>query len=495
MVWALVLSTPQAAVSQAAVSQAVISQAAVTQHTLALGGAVLRYQATAGTLAVNAGQPGQAEMFYVAYTRSDAPPATRPVLFLFNGGPGSASLWLHLGGFGPRRVQTNSPAATPPWPITMVDNPDTLLDVADLVFIDAVGTGYSRVAKDTPANAFDGVDADLASFTAFITTWLTRNNRWASPRFVLGESYGATRAAALAHQLQGAGAAPSGVILISSLLNFSAYHPGIDRGYVNALPSFAATAWYHQRAGRDAPSLAAFVQQATDFAEGPYADALRLGSRLPAAQRDAVMQGLARFTGLAPADLARTGLRLDAGAFAHGVLGGGAMVGLYDSRATAQDTDAAAQSPTFDAADTVVGQIFPAAQAHYLAGELSYRSQEPYRATVPGLDHRWDWGHTSPAHDERLTSPAMEEDLSVAMHQDPTLKVLALHGYYDLGTPFAGTEHDLAHMMLTPELKRNLAIGRYAAGHMVYLDAAARAQAAQQIRALITSQTGKGGAR
>lgn len=472
MLGALALSTPVAA------------QTATTRHSITLHGQAMPYQATAATLPIRTTDGAQAEMFHVDYIRPDAPAASRPVIFLFNGGPGSASLWLSIGSFGPRRVETNSPAATPAWPIRMVNNQETLLDVADLVFVDAVGTGYSRVSGGTAANAFDGVDPDLASFTAFISAWLTQNNRWASPRFVLGESYGATRAAALAHRLQRAGAAPSGVILISSILNFSAYHPGIDRGFVNALPSMAATAWYHHRAGQGT-DLTAFLQQARDFAEGPYADALRMGSRLRPAQQAEVMKGLERFTGLSPADLARTGLRLDRGQFAHLLLGGGAMVGIYDSRSTAQDTDAAAQSPTFDAADTVVGHLFPPANARYLADELNYHSAEPYRATVPGLDHRWDWGHQSPAHEEPVTSPGMEDDLSVAMHEDPTLRVLSLNGYYDLGTPFLGTEHDLARMMLTPDLKRNLTVHDYPAGHMLYLDATVRAQVAQDIRAMI----------
>lgn len=487
MLGAMALCAPVAA------QMAPAQQTATTRHTIQLHGKALSYQATAATLPIRTRDGAQGTLFYVAYTRPDMPPAGRPVLFLFNGGPGSASLWLNIGAFGPRRVETNSPAATPAWPIRMVDNQETLLDVADLVVIDAVGTGYSRVAPGTAATAFDGVDPDLASFTAFVTTWLTQNNRWASPRFVLGESYGATRAAALAHQLQRAGAAPSGMILISSILNFSAYHPGIDRGFVNALPSIAATAWYHHRAGQDAPDLPTFVQQARDFAEGPYADALLMGSRLPPAQQAQVMQGLERFTGLSPAVLARTGLRLDRGQFAHLLLGDGRMVGIYDSRATAQDTDPAAQSPSFDAAETVVGALFPPANAQYLADELNYHTTEPYRATVGGLDHRWDWSHQSPAHEERVTSPAMEDDLSVAMHEDPTMRVLSLNGYYDLGTPVLGTEHDLARMMLTPELKRNLVLRHYAAGHMVYLDATARAQAAQDIRSMI--QQPRGGAR
>ncbi|WP_404335144.1 S10 family peptidase [Sphingomonas sp. MMS12-HWE2-04] len=457
----------------------------VTRHGVQVHGQRLDYSATVGTMPVKLATGAQADMSYVAYTSH--PGQNRPITFLFNGGPGSASLWLDLGSFGPRRLETRSPQPTPAAPFHIVDNAETLLDTTDLVFIDAVGTGISRVREGTDANAFSGVDPDLESFADFIATYLTQNDRWASPKFILGESYGATRAAALAHVLQRRGASPNGVILLSSILNFSSYHPGIDRGFLNTLPTMAATAWYHHRAGRDAPDLPTFVQQARDFAGGDYADALQLGDRLPAEREAAIRAKLAAFTGLSPDDLRRTGLRIDVGQFAKLLLGGGRAVGIYDTRASAEDTDAAAQSPSFDPADTVVANVFPAANLAYLTQELGYRSTEPYRATVPGLPNRWDWSHAAPGMSDRLTSPAMEFDLSAAMHEDPTLRVLSLNGYYDLGTPFFGTEYDLAHMRLGPAIRPNLTFRHYPAGHMLYLDGAVRAATARDIRAWIAT--------
>lgn len=466
------------------------SDLVTSQHLMALRGRSLAYEASAGTLSVTLSNGARAGMFYVAYTSNRKSSAPRPVMFLFNGGPGSASLWLHLGSFGPRRLETNSPAPTPAAGFRIVDNQQTLLDATDLVFIDAVGTGYSRASDESDTKAFYGVDGDLDAFAGFISGYLTRYNRWSSPKFVLGESYGATRTAALANVLQRRGVNPTGVVLLSSILNFSSYHPGIDRGFINMLPSMAATAWYHHRAGQNAASLPSFVEQARRFAAGDYADALQLGDQLPAEQEARVRSELARFTGLAPADIQRTGLRVDTGQFAKLLLGGGQAVGIYDSRASAEDTDAAAQTPSFDPADTVVAGVFPAANADYLVRELGYRSGETYRTMVPGLDHRWDWSHEAPGSGERLTSPAMALDLSAAMHRDPTLRVLSLNGYYDLGTPFFGTEYDLAHMQLSPAIKRNLAVHFYPAGHMIYLDAQSRAAVAEDIRSWVRGSSG-----
>ena len=477
-------------VPQPQASPAEISDAVVTQHTIQLHGKPLAYRAAAGRLPVRLADGAAADMFHVDYIVPGRG-SDRPVLFLFNGGPGSASLWLDLGSFGPRRVETRSPLPTPAWPIRIVDNQETLLDSADLVFVDAVGTGFSRVREGTAPNAFFGVDPDLESFAAFVSEWLTRNGRWSSPRYILGESYGATRAAGLAQVLQHHGTAPSGVVLLSSILNFSDYHPGIDQGFVNALPSMAATAWYHHRAGQDAADLGSFVAAARDFAAGPYADALRLGDRLPAEQESQVRAGLARFTGLSEAQLQRTGLRLDVGQFVRLLTGDGRMVGIYDTRVTARNTDDAASAPSFDAADTVVATVFPAANSQYLANELNYHGDGPYLATVPGLDNRWNWSTRAPGSGEPRTSPAMQDNLSAAMHEDPTMRVLSLNGYYDLGTPFFGTENDLAHMLLPPEIRANLSFRYYPAGHMLYLDQGSRVAAAADVRAFLRAGAGE----
>lgn len=470
--------------SAAVAPQGPAEDAKVTTHEVTVGGKVLRYKATAATLTLRAddGRP-TATMFYVAYVL-DQPKgaAPRPVTFLFNGGPGSASLWLHMSGLGPRSVVTASPNPTGPAPYRFGASENTLLDKSDLVFLDAVGTGYSTILPDGKPSDFWGVDQDAAAFAQAITQYLTLNRRWGSPKFLFGESYGTTRAAALAYRLQNIGVQINGVVLLSTILDFTPLLAGQDQGYVGAMPTYAATAWHHGRATREPADFNAFLQAARDFARGPYAAALAQGDALAPAEEDAVARQLSKFTGLSVDYLKRCKLRIDMEAFRRELLKDQAtVIGRFDSRFTARDSYLAANGAfdpaTDDPATAGVSSAYLSTFRDYLAGELGYVSDQPYRAlNNMVVEPAWDWRHKAPGFDDRLTTANTALDLSAAMRGNPQMKVLAMNGLYDLATPFFATETALRHMLLTPDLRGNVALTYYASGHMTYGDQAALKQ-------------------
>jgi carboxypeptidase C (cathepsin A) len=477
------LAEPSAPVPAAA-QDAAAERAVNTVHEVSVGGRVIRYTATAGTLTLR-GDDGAptASVFYVAYVADqprDAPP--RPVTFLFNGGPGSASLWLHMSGLGPRSVVTASPAPTGPAPYRFGPSDQTLLDRSDLVFIDAVGTGYSRVLGAGRTSDFWGVDQDTAAFAQAITRYLTVNRRWSSPKFLFGESYGTTRAAALAYRLQNLGVQINGVVLLSTILDFAPLLPGQDQGFIDELPTYAAAAWYHQRAVREPADFDAFLQRARAFAAGPYAAALAKGDALPADEEDAVARRLSQFTGLSVDYLKRCKLRIAMESFRRELLKDQAtVIGRFDARFTARDSYLSASGAfdpaTDDPATAGVSSAYLSSFRDYLAGELGYQSDQPYLAlNNMVVETAWDWRHKAPGYDDRLTTPNTALDLSAAMRGNPQLKVLSMNGLYDLSTPFFATEHDLAHMLLTPDLRGNVRLTYYASGHMTYGDQAALKQ-------------------
>jgi carboxypeptidase C (cathepsin A) len=455
----------------------VMEEARTTAHQISVGGRTLAYHATAGTLTIrDTGGKATGSVFYVAYTldggKGGGANPHRPVTFLYNGGPGSASLWLHMGSVGPMRIQTANPEYIKPAPYSFGPNPDTLLDTTDLVFIDAMGTGYSRALGDTKESAFWGVDPDADAFARAITRYLTINGRWNSPKFLFGESYGTTRSGALAYQLEDRGVALNGVILLSSIMNYGIRQPGYDQTYIGYLPSYAATAWYHNRVPNRPADLAGFVQQARDYAVGPYASALAKGSNISAEEADQVAQKLSYFTGL-PADyIKQANLRIDLSRFRKSVLRTqGLTVGRYDSRYTGVDADAAGESPEFDASDTAISGAFIATLNDYLVRELNYRTELPYRQSASEVDgYKWDFSHKPPNSRQALANPDTALDLSAAMRINPYLKVLSANGYYDMATPFFSTEYDLSHMALGGGLARNLEFRYYPSGHMVYLN-------------------------
>ena len=444
-----------------------------TRHSASVGGRTIPYTATAGTLTIRdvTGKP-KASIFYTAYTADGAPSAGRPVMFFYNGGPGSASLWLRMGSFGPMRIQTGNPETIRPAPFNFGANPDTLLGSTDLVFIDAPGTGYSRPLGDAKGSDFYGVDQDADAFSRAIIRYVTKFGRWDSPKFLFGESYGTTRSGALAYQLQDRGVALNGVVLLSSIMNYGRRQPGLDRDYLNYLPSYAATAWYHHKMANPPATVDQAAAQARAFAQGPYAAALEKGQTISPEERHVVAVQMSALTGLSPEFIERANLRVDLSRFRKELLRNEReTVGRYDSRYTGVDPDAAGENPDYDASDTAISGAFIGTLNTYLSRDLGYQTNMAYRASASEEEgFKWDWNHKAPGARFPLQSPDTALDLAAAMRQNPYLKVLSLNGWYDMATPFFGTEYDLNHMMLEPAQARNLEFRYYPSGHMVYLN-------------------------
>jgi carboxypeptidase C (cathepsin A) len=462
----------------------------VTHHELLAGGKSLRYTATAGTLIIrDEDDKPYGSIFYVAYTLDGAEPRTRPLSFLYNGGPGSASLWLHMGSFSPVRIVTDSPDPTAGPPFKLVPNEFTLLDKSDLVFIDAPLTGYSRAVGKATAKDFTGVDQDLRAFDRFIERYLNVNQRWNSPKFLIGESYGTTRSAALADMLANDGVQLNGVVLISSILNYNIRAGGYDMLYVSNLPSYAAAAWYFNKIPNKPADLAAWVEQARVFAQGPYAQALFAGHNLPAAQLDAVAKEVSRFTGLSVDYVKETNLRISPTRFRKEVLREDRRtLGRYDMRFEGVDTDAAGEAPSYDPSDAGISGAFVGALHDYLERELKYESTDTYRPSAGSIG-QWDWKHHpasgGPGPGGEQAQPYVAADLAAAMRKNPHLRVFSANGYFDLATPFFATEYDLSHMDLEPALRANVQFGYYPSGHMIYLNVDALRQLKDDLAAFI----------
>jgi len=458
--------------SDADIATAPIAEARVpSRHTATIGGKTVPYTATAGTLTLrdDEGKP-TGSMFYVAYTTGDP---HRPVTFLYNGGPGSSTVWLHMGSLAPVRVLTDSPKPTHNAPYEMVNNDSSLLDKSDLVFLDAMGSGYSRPLGDTKLSAFWGTDQDIDAFARAIERYLTLNGRWNAPKFLFGESYGTTRSAGLSYRLQQDGVQLNGVILLSSILNYGRRQPGFDREMVNYLPSYAAIAAYHHKLAADPADLPSFLNEVREFARGPYALALSKGQDLGDAERRAVAEKLAAYTGLSVDYVLASDLRIDPSRFEKQLLRDQRLtLGRYDARFTGQDVDAAGETPEFDPSDTGITGTFVAAFHDYIDHDLGYQTRLDYRPGYEAAGVRWDFNHKAGdlggGGDSNDADVAL--DLSQAMRENPHLLLYSLNGIYDLATPFFGTEYDLGHMQLDPSLKGNVRFAYYPSGHMVYLN-------------------------
>ena len=444
-----------------------------THHSVAVGGRVLKYTANAGTLTIRdvAGKP-RASIFYTAYTLDGAPVVQRPVTFFYNGGPGSPTLWLHMGSFGPMRLVTGSPDYIRPAPFAFGPNQDTLLGTTDMVFIDAPGAGLSRPLGDAKPTDFYGVDQDADAFARAVLRYVTKFSRWNSPKFLFGESYGTTRSGALAYQLQDRGVALNGVMLLSSIMNYGSRQPGLDQVYLNYLPSYATTAWYHHKMTNPPATVDQAAAEARAYAVGPYAAALAKGQNISPEERDAVAQHLSELTGLSADFLKRSNLRVDLSRFRKELMRNEReTIGRFDSRYTGVDADAAGDSPEFDASDKAISGAFIGSLNNYLARDLNYYTNMTYRLSARDeAGFSWDWKHRAPGSDNPQNNPDTALDLAAAMRTNPYLKVLSLNGWYDMATPFFGTEFDLSHMMLEPAQQRNLEFRYYPAGHMVYLN-------------------------
>lgn len=466
-------------------ARAPVSEVRTTSnHEVVISGRPLRYEATAGTLTIrnDDGKPA-ASMFYVAYVAQQGKSgAQRPVTFFFNGGPGSASLWLNIGGFGPVHVVTANPQPTGVPPYALGPGDTTLLDKTDMVFLDAIGTGYSRTLLDTKDSQFWGVDADVDAFARAITRYVVLNRRGNSPKFLFGESYGTTRAAALVYKLQTQGMDFNGVLLLSTILNFGQLQPGLDEASINVLPTMAASAWYHGKVEHKPAGLAAFLQEVREFARGPYAAALAKADALNPEEERRVAGQLSRYLGL-PADyLQQSRLRVDMERFRKELLKDrGLVIGRFDSRFTAPEpyvSSGGAMDPaTNDPATRGVSSAYLSIYRDYLANELGYTTDLTYRALYNMvIEPAWDMHHKAPGIDEPLTTVNTALDLAAALRANARLRVFFANGLFDLATPFFAAEFDAQHMLLSPELRRNLQFGYYETGHMAYADQSALRQ-------------------
>ena len=452
-------------------------ESSVTGHTIHLNGETISYKATAGTILLkNEKDEPIANLFYVAYTRSGEDLNRRPLIFLYNGGPGGSSVPLHMAAFGPRRVVTLDATATPPSPYKVVDNTCSLLDVADLVFIDPVGTGFSRPTAKGNDKEFWGIDEDVRSLAQFINSYVSGNDRWNSPKFLLGESYGTFRNAALVNYLQSRdGMDFNGVVMISTVLDLGtlSFNPGDDRPYIFYLPSYAAAAWYHKLLKDRPTDLPAFLNEARQFAATEYAAALMKGSQLDAAEKTRVLKKLARFTGLSEDYLTKANLRVNAMQFrAELQRAQGLTTGRYDARFSGPEIDLLDEQAKYDPVTNDVFGALTASFNHYVRDDLKYGKSESYRLLNSSAAAQWNWKHSAsngifgPAFPG---SPNVETDLVQAMIGNPHLKVQVENGLYDFATPFFATEYTMDHLRLPDRLRANIQMEYYTAGHMMYL--------------------------
>jgi len=462
-----------------------------TQHKAVIGGKEIRYTATAGTLVLREeeGKP-RANIFFVAYTRDGVQDrAKRPVTFAYNGGPGSSSVWLHLGAFGPRRVDMGEEGTAPPFPYRLVDNGESLLDVTDLVFIDPVTTGYSRAIPEEEAKKFHGLKEDAETVADFIRLWTSRFGRWPSPKFLAGESYGTTRSARLSNLLQERhGMYLNGIILLSSILNFETarFNVGNDLPYPLFLPTYTATAWYHKRLPQDlqAAGVEKAAAEARRFAAGEYTLALMQGNDLTPEQWNDVAAKVARYTGLSVDYVKRTNLRPEIQAFVKELLRDQrTTVGRLDSRFKGMDRDAAGERNEFDPSNAAIQGPFTAMFNEYVSQDLGFKSDLPYEILTDRV-RPWSYGEFS----NQYVNVA--EDLRRAMSQNPALEVFVANGYFDLATPFFATEYTFHHIGFDPDYLRRVSLHYYEAGHMMYIRRPDREQLKKDLAEFIAAAGG-----
>jgi carboxypeptidase C (cathepsin A) len=461
-------------------------ESSITHHSVTIDGETIHYQATAGFLTLadlRDDHEPTAQMFYIAYRKTDGPvsddddpsfpdAAERPITFSFNGGPGSSSVWLHLGVFGPMRVDTADDFGNPgPPPYRVVPNEWSLLDQSDFVFIDPVATGYSRAAEGKSPKDFHGVTQDISSVAEFIRIYLGKENRWGSPKYIAGESYGTTRAAGLVDELQNThGISLNGVVLISAIMNFQTarFDVGNDLPYPLFLPTYAATAWFHdalvERYQR--MEIEEFLNEVEEFAITDYTLALARGDELPAQDRDEIARRLASYTGLSQDYVLRTNLRITMPRFPKELLRErGQIVGRLDSRYTSWDRDDAGDSYEFDPSYAAIQGLYTGAMNGYLREQLGYSSDLRYEI----LTNVWPWSFRGVGDNQYLN---VAERLRKAMHRLPEMRVFVANGYYDLATPYFATEYTFSHMFLRPELRDQVEMHYYESGHMMYQERA-----------------------
>jgi len=503
-------------------------ESVISSGTVTLDGHAISYQAIAGTLVVhpkawddvphdsNRDKPGTAEdsgnptaeasMFYVAYFQKGTGQngigknggGARPVTFIYNGGPGSASFWLHMGAFGPRRVVTSTDAHTPAAPYSLVNNGSSLLDASDLVFIDAPGTGFSRIAGKDKEKAFYGVDPDAYAFAEFISQFLSKYGRWNSPKYLFGESYGTPRSAVLINQLQSERSIDfNGVILLSQILSFDLSpdrptgNPGIDLPYQTVLPTYAATAWYHHKLPAEHDNLEAFLTEVEQFAMGDYARALAAGSDLSPPDRAAIAAKLHQYTGLPVDYITKANLRIDGGEFRQNLQANdGNTTGRLDTRFSGPDIDPLSQRAQYDPQAAALSSAFVAAFNDYVRGELHYGGERLFKPSARLFDS-WNFRHEAPGQQPTtMQGTNVMPDLANAMKINPSLKVQLNAGYFDLATPFYQGVYEMHHLPMPASLQSNIEYRFYDSGHMVYAKEASLQQLHQNVAAFIRRTSG-----
>jgi carboxypeptidase C (cathepsin A) len=446
----------------------------ITQHSIVVGGAPLAYTATAGTLIVrNEREEPWASFSYVAYVKKDPGSGSRrPITFAFNGGPGSSSVWLHMGALGPRRVVTADAAPTPPPPYPIVDNAYSVLDKTDLVMIDPVGTGLSKAVGDAKDKDFWGADPDIESVSRFIRQYVSDNGRWNSPKYLLGESYGTTRAGGIVDWLQGKGMSFNGVVLVSVALDLAALfdYPGNDRPYPLILPGYAAVSAYHKVLPAAPRDLEAFLTEVRQYAAGEYAGALMAGDSLPPTRRAAVVKKLHEYTGLSEDYLDKANLRVGEGQFSQELLRQkGVTVGRLDARFLGPTLDVLSKEADYDPQSAAISSAYTAAFLAYYNDELKFGQGKTYRVTNFEIGRAWDFKHKIPGGQFPLPMVNTIPDLAHAMTVNPNLRVLAQNGTYDLATPFFATEVMMNALGLDKNLRSHVEMKYYPAGHMMYI--------------------------
>lgn len=476
-----------------------------TEHTLVAGGQTIAYKAIAGTLTVGHSDtfdamlgldgklladsgmnpldqakpeewPATARMFYTAYIKKDAAPGTRPVMFLYNGGPGSATMWLHMGSFGPKRVVTPDTEHQTAAPYTIVENPYSLLDVTDLVFIDAPGTGFSRIFGKDKEKAFWGVDQDAHAFERFIRRFLTKYDRWNSPKYLFGESYGTPRSAVLSAALHNVDL--NGIVLLSAILSFDnsidgpKANPGVDQAYAVGLPTFAASAYFHHKLPQQPAALEPFLTEVENFAMGEYETALLLGAALPDAQKNAVAEKLHNYTGLSTEYLLKANLRVTGGMFSKQLQDAeGITTGRLDSRYQGPDLDRLSEDAEYDPQSSAISSAYTSAINDYMRTDLKYGrdfTYQPGAYTDPSFS--WDMKHTPPGAQVDGSGLNVMPDLAFTMKTNPKMKVMLAGGYYDLATPYFEGKYEMRHLQIPQKLQSNISYKYYPAGHMIYVN-------------------------
>jgi carboxypeptidase C (cathepsin A) len=465
----------------------------VTEGSVSTTGGHVAYTAVAGTIVVHpkgwddvpgdkddkeeaAKNPAaEASMFFAYYAKKGVAAGARPVTFLFNGGPGSATVWLHMGAFGPKRVVTSDDSHTPAAPYKLVDNDGSLLDASDLVFIDAPGAGFSRIAGKDKEKMFWGVDEDARAFSEFINQFLTRYSRWNSPKYIFGESYGTTRAAVLSNMLENNYAIDlNGVIMLSQILNFDMsadgpqINPGVNLPYQLALPTYAASAWYHRDPKNRPADLRKYLGEVQHFAMGDYAMALQAGAALNDKQRHAIADKLHQYTGLAVAYILKADLRIDGGMFEQNLQDAGdTTTGRLDTRFSGPTLDPLAKEANYDPQSSSISSAYISAFNDYARTQLKYGDGRKYMLFAPLND--WNLKHQQPGQQQALQTPLnVMPDLAAAMIQNPKLKVMLNAGFYDLATPYYEGIYEMRQLPIPRKLQANIEYKQYESGHMVY---------------------------